>query len=110
MAERTGVTYRLVTIEDVFNLPTPEMVGRCLHEMAAILQAMRATTDLLNATAEALDPATYGEKWLTPKWPGFMDWTDDDGGESVIDYKIGTGAAFKIRLKHTPAAEQESAE
>jgi hypothetical protein len=80
--------YEIRTLQDIFNLPTPEAMDRCLKELREMMCSARAYAEMLTETAEVLakrDGKTLPEsKW---DWPESMTWTDD-----------GTIAGSEIKL------------
>lgn len=72
------VKYEIRTLRDIFNLPTPEAMDRCLKELGEMMVSARAYCETITAIAEDLaakDGKTLPEsKW---DWPESMTWTDD---------------------------------
>lgn len=82
--DRTGKTFPIRTLRDLYELPTLDMMERALEELSKAMVSARAMEELLVATAIELARADgcnveglAGERGVT--WPEVTEWTDDKG-------------------------------
>jgi len=85
--------YHIRTLADIYNLPTAEMMERCLHELSARLRVARATRELLGAK----------HKGVTLEWPEETLWRDD-GDECTSILHIQRGGKPIFDITHTRRA------
>jgi len=94
--------YIIRHLRDIYDLPTDEMVERCCRELSALMLIMRRTAALMEACADA-EAKEKGEeplpavKWT---WPDETVWTDDNGGESKIHFKVLGSEILTVAVRH----------
>lgn len=75
----TGQKFHIRTLQDIFNLPTADMMSRCLRELGEMMVSTRAYSELLGDVARDLaakDGKTL-HKGCAFKWPEVTEWNDD---------------------------------
>lgn len=91
MTEPTGQSFEIVTLADIWNLPTADMMSRCLRDLARTMQASRAVDDdVLVVTANL---GAVPERFRVA---GAFVWTDDGEDRSevtIFDRKSGKPCA-----------------
>lgn len=97
------VTYEIRTLADIFKLPTPDAMERCLNELSEMMVSSRAYSEMIVACAKDVaerDGRTFpADTGFT--WPASVKWTDDGGivGSEILfttpDGKPFSTLAFK---------------
>ncbi len=93
--------YIIRSLQDIYELPTAEMMERCMKELAASMKTLRASIDLMNAVAQDMAKAD-GKSFapITCSWPDQAVWRDDNGGTSKLHLRMGNEDLMTIGLKH----------
>lgn len=92
-------SFKIRTIQDILNLPTPEHVERCVASLGEFLIHARAAFDLVNSVAENV---TGNTDPLFPLPDGF-EWIDDgkDDITEVFHTPDGEeGLRIEVRSRH----------
>lgn len=99
----TNQTFIIRTLGDIYELPTVDMMVRCMQELTSLMQIQRSTADLLGAVAdekakqEGKPPVSDKVKW---KFADEISWTDDNGGESKLQFRMGGKDIFTAIVTH----------
>lgn len=99
----TGQTFAIHSLRDIYELPTVDMMVRCMKELTILMQIQRRTADLLGATADAQataegkDSVSDKIKWL---FPDELTWTDDNGGDSQLRFEMGGKEVLTAIVTH----------
>jgi hypothetical protein len=94
--------YKIRTLKDIFDLPSFDVMKRCLRELTAVMLSTRGIAELYAGVVRGV-AKKVGEKipdGLQHKWPDEVTWRDDDCGTSTINFKCGTGERFTVEIGH----------
>lgn len=93
--------YTIRSLRDIFELPTEDMVERCLREIAQMMLVMRNTAPILNDMDMSLAKPDEREsmplRWL---WPDDFVWRDDNGGTSDLHQTVGNKEILVVKIQH----------
>jgi hypothetical protein len=107
--ERTGQTFKIRTLRDIYELPTPDMMERALREPGEAMSATRSMDVVILETAKELAKADGKDVSDFPKmasvWPEVCDWTDDNGVPSEGKFVNPDGSEFLTLAIEHPSAE-----
>lgn len=93
--------YTIRTLRDIYELPTDDMMERCMKELTSDMLVLRRTTDLLNAIAKAkAEEDSKSVEEVTVAWPEECVWTDDNGGTSVLSIQVEGKEVLQISVTH----------
>ena len=110
MSKYTGQVYTLRTLRDIANLPTEDMVERCMKELSSLIVIQRLTVDLMNTLADeeakkkGEEPVSDKVKW---EFPEEFTWCDDNGGESKIRFEMGGKELLTVAVRHKKRRERK---
>lgn len=76
---QTGLTYKITTLQDIYNLPTRRQIETCLREIILIMLQTRSMND--HVVAQARDKGHVVPD-IVVKWCETIDWIDDGKGET----------------------------
>lgn len=99
----TNQTFIIRTLRDIYELPTVDMMVRCMQELTSLMQIQRSTVELLGEVAdtqaarEGKPPVSDTVKW---KFADEISWTDDNGGESKLQFRMGGKELLTVRVTH----------
>jgi hypothetical protein len=94
-------TYKIKTLQDIFNLPTYEAVEQCLSDMTKAMLHAKAMDGLFTATVNHLaeKDGKAGNLKKAFEWPEFSEWIDDNKGDVDCNYKGPDGEVlFKTKI------------
>ena len=111
MSKYTGQTFTLRTLRDIANLPTDDMVERCMKELSALIRIQRNTVALMNAAADeeakkdGKEPVSDKVKW---QFPEEFTWCDDNGGESEIKFEMAGKELLTVAVNHRKQRQRKA--
>lgn len=94
--------YRIRTLKDIFDLPTFDMMKRCLSELSSVMLVTRGTAEMLAGVAREV---TKEEDKKLPdglfhKWPDEVVWKDDHSGKSEIKMPWSDREGLTVEIDH----------
>ncbi|MFH0981900.1 MAG: hypothetical protein V2A79_10205 [Planctomycetota bacterium] len=107
MTARKPKRYVIRGFDDIYHLPTDEMVERCLKELATIMIVTRESLELLRTAAH---PGKLPPPKMTITWPSEFIWRDDRSGTSKVDLGLGGKPLVQINVTHKTKEDEPSEE